>query len=251
VASAIVRDNFDPEGRGRLKISFRWQGEDWTAWTRRLLPCAGAERGVYFTPEVGDEVMVSFEGGDLERPVVVGAVHNGQQPSWAEALDEDNDVKYIRTRAGHHLLFRETDGEETLELCTPQARCRIAASNAGEVSITITSEGSVRVLAERGDVDVRAQEGGVQVRADRGPVRVDAATELHLTAGESLYLSAGERIELAAQDISLAASQTLAAQARDLDAQVTGGVTGRSGGAMRVDAGEQMALRSPRIDLNS
>ncbi|MFD0864049.1 phage baseplate assembly protein V, partial [Sungkyunkwania multivorans] len=65
-----VTDTADPDGYGRVKVQLGWQrplGEH-TPWLRVLTPHAGGEKGFHFIPEVGEEVLVGFEGGNAERP---------------------------------------------------------------------------------------------------------------------------------------------------------------------------------------
>jgi uncharacterized protein involved in type VI secretion and phage assembly len=77
VATAIVRDNKDDSGRGRVRVSFPWHSQpDETFWARVATPMAGKTRDLNFTPEVGDEVVVAFDHGDLRSPFVVGSLWN-------------------------------------------------------------------------------------------------------------------------------------------------------------------------------
>ena len=70
VAVAIVRDNKDTSGLGRVKVSFPWHSQPQESyWARVATPMAGNERGIYFIPEVNDEVLVAFERGDVRFPV--------------------------------------------------------------------------------------------------------------------------------------------------------------------------------------
>jgi uncharacterized protein involved in type VI secretion and phage assembly len=90
VVSARVVDHNDPRGIGRLQIRYDWQEDGQTGWARMVSPHAGADRGFMFMPEKGDEVLVAFEQGDPERPVIIGALWNGVNVAprtgfWADA----------------------------------------------------------------------------------------------------------------------------------------------------------------------
>lgn len=82
VATAIVVDTHDPEGRGRIKVQFPWlrKGEEEGVWARVSVPLGGAVNGFFVLPEVDDEVLVAFEHGDVDRPFVIGSVWNGVNP---------------------------------------------------------------------------------------------------------------------------------------------------------------------------
>ena len=76
VVVARVVDNNDPHGIGQITIQYDWLGDGVTGWTRMASMHAGGGRGMMFMPEKGDEVLVAFEHGDPERPIVIGALWN-------------------------------------------------------------------------------------------------------------------------------------------------------------------------------
>jgi type VI secretion system secreted protein VgrG len=106
---AKVIDNNDPEGMGRVKVSFNWAGGNMKSdWMRLIQPHAGAGKGFYFVPEVGEEVLVGFEGGNAERPYVIGSNYNGSESSGNST--SGNDIKVIQTRSGCKILINDADG---------------------------------------------------------------------------------------------------------------------------------------------
>lgn len=106
---AKVTDNNDPEGLGRVKVEFYWNG--WgndSDWMRVVQHYAGPSRGTYYRPEIGDEVLVSFEGGNVERPYVSGSHYNGQ--AKPEFFDPKNSIKGWKFRFGMLFKFIEKIG---------------------------------------------------------------------------------------------------------------------------------------------
>jgi phage baseplate assembly protein gpV len=99
---------------------------------------AGADRGTYFRPEPGDEVVVGFEMGDLSRPVILGALWNDEHapPSQADT-DPSNNVRTIVSRAGHEITFDDTPGSGAIELKVATGGYRIRLDASG-VTITTT-----------------------------------------------------------------------------------------------------------------
>src|SRR5690606_7267207 len=97
---AIVVDLVDPDQQGRVKVRLPWAPDDngglYEAWARLATLMAGNNRGVWFVPDLDDEVLVMFEGGDPRRPYVVGALWNGQDAP-PERMDSagDNNIKSI------------------------------------------------------------------------------------------------------------------------------------------------------------
>lgn len=116
--TAVVVDQQDPEGFGRVKIRFHWDmtGTN-TCWVRVLQQWAGDRIGAQFVPRPGMEVMIDFLEGDPDRPVLVGCLFNGRNP-------HPYDVPAKLTQAGwrtqgpgglaHELLFEDKGGAEEI-----------------------------------------------------------------------------------------------------------------------------------------
>ena len=79
--SMLVTDIKDPDGQGRAKVTLPWStdldGARYEAWARLATLMGGHNRGSWFIPDVNDEVLVVFEGGDPRRPYVIGGLWNG------------------------------------------------------------------------------------------------------------------------------------------------------------------------------
>lgn len=106
---AIVIDNNDPEKMGRLKVEFFWSG--WSSksdWMRVVQPYSGSEKGLYFRSEIGEEVQVSFEGGNAERPYVSGTYYNGKE--MPDFFDDKNRIKGWKLPFGQLFKFIEKVG---------------------------------------------------------------------------------------------------------------------------------------------
>ena len=122
-------DSFDREDFGNRVAGLRYAevesiGEDgyilkWltsdadapSAPARCAAMMAGNERGSYFMPEPGDEVLVGFEGGDLDRPVIIGALWSDvDAPPPTVDTSKSNNIRSIVSRLGHQLTFDDTQG---------------------------------------------------------------------------------------------------------------------------------------------
>ena len=115
--TALVMENTDPDGLGRIRVQMPWQqitGE-MTPWIRIVTPHAGADKGFHFIPEIGEEVLIGFEGDNAEHPYMLGSLYNGGGNATAFQSDA-NDVKAIRTRSGHTIELNDTDGEEKINI---------------------------------------------------------------------------------------------------------------------------------------
>ena len=112
---ANVVNNNDPDGHGRIKVKFKWECacNDHTEWLRVITPDAGSSdkvsknRGFVFIPEVGDQVVVAFEEGNIARPIVMGSVFHGKSGSGGNST---NKTKAMTTRSGNTIIMDDSDG---------------------------------------------------------------------------------------------------------------------------------------------
>lgn len=107
--SAFVTDNHDPKGLGRIRVKFHWMnGSEKSPWLRVTTPHAGGGKGMYFIPEVGEEVIVGFEGDSAIKPYIIGAVYHGKANNTYS--NGGNDVKALQSRSGNKMVFHDTEG---------------------------------------------------------------------------------------------------------------------------------------------
>jgi type VI secretion system secreted protein VgrG len=154
VVVARVADNNDPEKLGRLKVQYIWQEQGQTFWARFMTPHAGGDRGFLFIPEIGDEVVVAFEDGDAERPIVLGCLWNkfdkpSTQDFWSEEYSND-DVKRIVTKSGHRIQMVDKNGKESIVIATP-THLKIAMMESsdenGRPTMLLHSDGDIVINA--------------------------------------------------------------------------------------------------------
>ncbi|MGZ5200551.1 MAG: type VI secretion system Vgr family protein [Telluria sp.] len=75
----VGADELHCDRLGRVRLRFHWQdGEDAACWVRVAQRSAGAGMGSQFLPRIGQEVLVQFLENDIDRPIIVGALYNGQ-----------------------------------------------------------------------------------------------------------------------------------------------------------------------------
>jgi phage baseplate assembly protein gpV len=80
-----------------------------SAPARMMMPNAGSKRGMYWMPEVGDEVVVAFESGDSNAPIILGALYNNESPTPNQAKpSNENNVRTIVSRSGHEITLDDS-----------------------------------------------------------------------------------------------------------------------------------------------
>ena len=146
---AKVTDNQDPDGQGRVKVELPWAPDDserYDAWARLATTMAGGDRGTFFIPEVGDEVLVGFGAGSPDHPYVVGALWNGQDDP-PRSVDADNNIRAIVSRNDIAIEFDDHDGAEVLTLSTPGGRKVTLSDAAGTLRVEDAGGNSVELAA--------------------------------------------------------------------------------------------------------
>lgn len=149
-----VENNEDPEELGRVKLSFPHLSDvNLSNWARIATLMAGGDTeennfwGTYFLPDVGDEVLVVFEQGDIDKPIVIGSLWNGKaRPPERNA--GSNEKKIIKTKTGMQILFDETPGQENLYLQDKTGSFIKMDSITGD--ITIEAKGNITVKSGPG-----------------------------------------------------------------------------------------------------
>lgn len=175
VYPGLVTDIKDPDGQGRVKINLPWApdpgGGQYETWARLSTLMGGNNRGTWFVPDVHDEVLVAFEGGDPRRPYVIGGLWNGTDAP-PESMDGsgNNYRKVIRSRNGVKVTLDDTTGQEKMILETP-----------GGQKITLKDgPGSIEIQDSNGN-SVKLESAGVTVTA-AAKVTVNAST-VEVSAG--------------------------------------------------------------------
>lgn len=181
VFPALVSDIKDPEGLGRVKITLPWSpdtgGGRYEAWARLATMLGGANRGSWFIPDVNDEVLVAFEGGDARRPYVVGGLWNGgdKPPDKMDGAGRNN-RKVLRSRNGVKVTLDDSDGQEKMILETPGGQKITLKDGPGAVEIVDSNGNSVKL--ETGGVTITAAlkvtVNASQVEISAGMVTVNA-----------------------------------------------------------------------------
>ena len=150
---AKVMENNDPDGLSRIRVQFSWQKPlgEMTPWLRMMTPHAGSDKGFHFIPEVGEEVVVNFEGGNAERPFVAGTLYHGSASanSWQSNA---NDIKAIKTRSGHLIELIDSKGAESITI-TDKNR-NVININTASNDITISAGENMTFNAKNMQINV-------------------------------------------------------------------------------------------------
>lgn len=171
----------DPARRNRVQVRLlAHEGvdqHDAPLWARVVAPFAGDDRGVFFLPDVDDEVLVVFLQGDTRYPLIIGGLWNGASASPADIESGQNRYKRIKSKHGIVVTLDDQQGQETLTLETPAGQRLTLADGPGKVTLEDSNGNSVTLDQEGISVEaaakVKVQASQVEVTA--GMVKVDSA----------------------------------------------------------------------------
>ncbi len=197
---AKVVDNKDEQMLGRVRVQFPWQEIQSknmkTPWLRIAVPYAGQSKGLQFVPEIGEEVMIGFEMNNAERPYVIGSFYNGgtgnPDEAWAVSQEQDgtsNNIKAIRTRSGHTILFNDKGEAGLIEIYDNKNNTYHITLSADDKKITICSAGEIEVVADT-NINIVAK-GNIRISADgdvgiksKGSISMDANNDISIQASK-------------------------------------------------------------------
>jgi len=171
----VVVSNEDPDGEHRVRIRLPLvSNEDDGIWARVASLDAGTDRGFFFRPEIGDEVVVGFLDEDPRCAVILGMLHSSARAAPLAGSDENHEKVY-RSRAGLRLYFN--DEQKVVQLDTPVGN-----------RLTLSDTEKSLVLADQ---------NGNRIELTADGIRIESAKALTLKAGTEAGLEAGTELKLA------------------------------------------------------
>lgn len=169
---AVVVENKDEGQPYRVKVKYPWlPGEEKTYWARIAVPMAGPGRGTYFLPEKNDQVLVVFEHGDVERPIVIGCLWSETDPPPEANADGKNDVKVIKSKSGHRIIFDDSSGKEKVIVVDSTKKNKVSMDVAAKTT-SIECSGDVTIKAQ-GNIIIQGK--AVKVTAKTGAIKAEGA----------------------------------------------------------------------------
>jgi uncharacterized protein involved in type VI secretion and phage assembly len=204
VAVGKVRELRDPLGLGRVKVDFPWLADDDTDtvvidskdrrahsyWARVASLMAGPKRGAYFIPDIDEEVLVAFEHGELDRPVIIGVLWN-QEDKPPVTMDDAgrNNIRGIYSRTNHQIVLDDSDDKSSI----------LIVDNTGKNRILIDTANHRMEIAIQGDLTIKAS-GNIDISADQNitltanqNVNVKAIADAKIEATNSVSIKANTR----------------------------------------------------------
>lgn len=275
-AVAIVVDNVDPEGLGRIKVKFpTLPQEPQSFWLRQVSPNGGAVGGVYALPEKEDEVLVMFLQGSQDHGVIMGQFWNGKTKPPTESaagmpgsgkseipgnqLSKDkfndgstdiqkNDRRFWRSRAGHLIVMDDTKGKETVQIW----------DGTHTLSLAFDSKDSRIVMANtKGDIHFRTKgnmvlEAGADIRFRAGAnVLGESVQKTEHKAGTEIITESGTDTRMTAKaNFKVEAKQSVEVKAA-LDVKIEGNMFASKGRvSAKMEGGASAEVKAGIVKIN-
>lgn len=198
VLLGIVTSNQDDKKLGRVKVKFPWFTEE-SYWARVATLMAGKDRGTFFLPEVGDEVLVAFDHGDMNYPYVIGALWNGEDKPPETNDDGKNNLRKIKSRLGHELIFNDEENKGKIEIQTKAGHKIILDDSDGKEKVEIKDKsGDNSVLMDSAQNSIVVSSKKIEIKSGSNSILIDSAQN-------SIAISSQMKLNIKAQTIEIEA----------------------------------------------
>lgn len=161
VTTAVVKENWHKDYPGMVKVELFMgeAGKNVTGWVPVMSPYGGKGYGFYSLPEVGAEVVVAFNMGDRNCPIVLGTLWNTNNTLPPETAVQKNNVKRFKTKGGCEVVFDDEEKKQKIDVKTP-----------GGFGITIEDQKksiTIHDASGKNGIVIDEQKGVVTIKADK------------------------------------------------------------------------------------
>ena len=196
VTVGTVINLLDPQSIGRVQVQLKFiDSVDLGAWCRVAVPMAGTFHGFYFIPNIGDEVLVAFEHGDVNAPYIIGSLWNSleHRPPLASPVPQ---VRAIRTLAGNQIVFTEAPPSVTIQTApTPPMALPSPPTPTGPYQTIMMSSAGIQIMSPTpiqivSPTGVQIIVGTNIINLTPDGITITGAPNLNLVAGATMNLTA-------------------------------------------------------------
>jgi Rhs element Vgr protein len=163
----------DPDGQDRIQVRLPMVDNNADGiWVRVASLDAGNNRGAYFRPEIGDEVIVGFINDDPGEAVVLGMLNSSAKPAPHPTQDSNN-IKGFTTRSKMHITF--DDGNNTITIDTPNNNTIFLDDTGGQIKLSDQNQNSITM--DSSGIMLTSGTGNISINATAGQVSLSAGTQ--------------------------------------------------------------------------
>jgi phage protein D len=160
VVTAVVTDVKDDKKLGRVKVQYLWLGEKMVSfWARVARPSAGKDYGHVWFPDVDEEVLVAFEHGDVNYPIVIGSLWSEKNPppaAWAGKVDNGKFAFHgFASPAGHKIFMNDDKDATAISIKTADDKIVVVLDQKNQ-TLDMTLDGKTLTISSKGDLKLAA-----------------------------------------------------------------------------------------------
>jgi uncharacterized protein involved in type VI secretion and phage assembly len=187
-----------PVGNNLFALNYLTMGADQpSAPARVMMPMAGGKHGTYFIPDQGDEVVVAFEHGDANFPIIIGAVWNQDNPVPNQAdTSATNNVRTIVSRSGHEVTLDDTPAAQKVTIKT-QGGQSLVLDDTGAGTVTLTAKGGGTSITMDA-VSISLSASGSTLSLDASGITLSTPAMVSVTAATGFVLTSTATIAMTA-----------------------------------------------------
>jgi len=201
VSVGIVTNNKDPEKLGRVKVKLPLREcENETFWARMATLMAGNNMGSFFLPEVGDEVLVAFNEGDVHQPFIIGMLWNSKDKPPETNEDGKNNIRKIKSRSGHEIILDDEKSKEKITVKTAKGQTiNMDDSGSGKIEIkdksgnnTVTIDSASNQITLTGDakITIKGKSNTIVIDAMQNGITIESGMQLKIKS-QKIDIEAG------------------------------------------------------------
>jgi len=194
--------------KGDVKVKFVTAGDQIESqWARVATIGGGKTRGITFMPEIDDEVIVGFEGGDPRRPIVLGGVYNGKDSATEYGVNGGKVAsRRITSRKGHVIELKDGDS-------AADDMVKVDLRGGGTHMITLSDDALDIVVPSGKEFSIMAGDKGISLKADgtltikATKIILDAQSDVEIN-GANVKAKAKAAFEASGAQVSVKGSGT-------------------------------------------
>lgn len=237
VTTGLVKENWDQDHPGMLKLEYflGTTGKNVTGWVPVAMPYAFKDCGSYMLPEVGSEVVIAFNMGDRNCPIVIGCLWNQKNTLMQETANEKNTIKRFLTKGGNEVRIDDEGGKQSIEIHTPK-----------ELHLKIEDENETIELLDKD------KKSGLTIKVKEGEVHLSAKSKLILEVDgtPAITIDGGaKKMQLEMSQIQIEAAQTLKAKGQTAQAEATT-MELKAQSSLKVQSGAVAEIKGALVKVN-
>ena len=251
VTIGTVTKDFDEKVGGRVCVTVptRVQKAEKLMWARVAMPSGGKAWGHYFLPETGDQVLLAFENGNIEKPYVIGCINKDNDKFFTQSIDKDNRFKRIVTKNGSTLTYEDVPIPDSDKKNKPGDLDKITLQTAGkQLTLLLDNENHKIRLGDKENEDFVTMD----TTKGSGTISIKAKSRLEIKVGDNIKLTLnGESgaVKIEAKQLEIEAPNQISLKSNSAVKLEGGTVTQKANSAFKVESSGAVTISGTPISI--